>query len=133
MTFKFETSGARRSVLRGAGGALGAGIAAKAQPARSTIWRGSCSSSKTATFITPIPYRGAGSALQDLIAGNADSVFDGLGASANHIKGGRTKALMVSGARRNPAFPDVPCAAELGLSGYTITTRYGMWVPNWSR
>ncbi len=81
------------------------------------------------TFITHIPYRGAGPALQDLIAGNVDMMFDGLGSSAQHIKGGRIKALMVSGNKRNPAFPDVPCAAELGLPDYNVTTWYGLWAP----
>ena len=81
------------------------------------------------TFITHIPYRGAGPALQDLMAGNVDMMFDGLGSSANHIKGGRIKALMVSGLKRNPAFPDVPCAGELGLPDYTVTTWYGLWAP----
>jgi tripartite-type tricarboxylate transporter receptor subunit TctC len=52
-----------------------------------------------------------------------------LGSSANHIKGGRIKALMVSGLKRNPAFPDVPCAGELGLPEYTVTTWYGLWAP----
>jgi len=50
---------------------------------------------QTGTFITHIPYRGAGPALQDLIAGNVDMMFDGLGSSATHIKSGRIKALMV--------------------------------------
>ncbi len=84
---------------------------------------------QTKTFITHIPYRGAGPALQDLISGNVDMMFDGLGSSAAHIKGGRIKALMVSGPKRNPAFPDVPCAAEVGLPDYTVTTWYGMWAP----
>ena len=84
---------------------------------------------QTKTFITHIPYRGAGPALQDLIAGNVDMMFDGLGSSAQHIKGGRIKALMVSGNKRNAAFPDVPSAAELGLPDYTVTTWYGVWAP----
>ena len=84
---------------------------------------------QTKTFITHIPYRGAGPALQDLITGNADLMFDGLGSSAAHIKGGRIKALMVSGAQRNPALPDVPSAAEMGLPDYTVTTWYGIWAP----
>ncbi|APW42446.1 Bug family tripartite tricarboxylate transporter substrate binding protein [Rhodoferax saidenbachensis] len=84
---------------------------------------------QTNTFITHIPYRGAGPALQDLMAGSVDMMFDGLGSSAAHIKGGRIKALMVSGSKRNPAFPDVPCAAELGLPDYTVTTWYGLWAP----
>jgi tripartite-type tricarboxylate transporter receptor subunit TctC len=84
---------------------------------------------QTNTFITHIPYRGAGPALNDLMGGNVDMMFDGLGSSAGHIKGGRIKALMVSGPKRNPAFPDVPCAAELGLPDYTVTTWYGVWAP----
>jgi tripartite-type tricarboxylate transporter receptor subunit TctC len=84
---------------------------------------------QTQTFITHIPYRGAGPALQDLIGGNVDMMFDGLGSSAAHIKGGRIKALMVAGPRRNPAFPDVPCAAEVGLKDYNVTTWYGVWTP----
>ena len=84
---------------------------------------------QTNTFITHIPYRGAGPALQDLIAGNVDMMFDGLGSSAAHIKGGRIKALMVSGSKRNAAFPDVPCSAELGLPDYTVSTWYGVWAP----
>ena len=84
---------------------------------------------QTGTFITHIPYRGAGPALQDLIAGNVDMMFDGLGSSSAHIKGGRIKALMVSGPKRSPAFPDVPCAGELGLPNYTVTTWYGVWAP----
>lgn len=84
---------------------------------------------QTQTFITHIPYRGAGPALQDLIAGNVDMMFDGLGSSAAHIKGGRIKALMVSGSKRNPAFPDVPCSSEVGLPDYTVSTWYGVWAP----
>ncbi len=84
---------------------------------------------QTKTFITHIPYRGAGPALQGLIAGDVEMMFDGLGSSATHIKGGRIKALMVAGKQRNPAFPDVPCAAELGLPDYTVTTWYGIWAP----
>ena len=84
---------------------------------------------QTQTFITHIPYRGAGPALQDLISGNVDMMFDGLGSSAAHIKGGRIKALMVSGTKRNPAFPDVPCSSEVGLPDYTVSTWYGIWAP----
>lgn len=84
---------------------------------------------QTGTFITHIPYRGAGPMLQDLIAGNVDCGFDGLGSSAQHIKAGRIKALMVAGSQRNPAFPDVPFASEVGLPDYTVTTWYGLWAP----
>lgn len=84
---------------------------------------------QTKTFITHIPYRGAGPALQDLIAGTVDMAFDGLGSSAGHIAGGRIKALMVAGDKRNPAIPDVPSAAEVGLPDYKVNTWYGIWAP----
>ena len=84
---------------------------------------------QTKTSTTHIPYRGAGPALQDLISGTVDMAFDGLGSSAGHIKGGRIKALMVAGNKRNPAIPDVPSAAEVGLPAYDVHTWYGLWAP----
>jgi tripartite-type tricarboxylate transporter receptor subunit TctC len=84
---------------------------------------------QTKTFITHIPYRGAGPALQDLIAGQVDMMFDGLGSSANHIKGGRLRAIAVAGDKRAPGFADLPTAAEGGLPGYKVATWYGLWAP----
>ena len=84
---------------------------------------------QTKTFITHIPYRGAGPALQDLIAGQVDMMFDGLGSSAAHIKAGRIKALAVASNQRAPGFPDVPTAAELGMPNYQVATWYGLWAP----
>jgi tripartite-type tricarboxylate transporter receptor subunit TctC len=81
------------------------------------------------TFITHIPYTGAGPSLRDLVGGQVDMMFDGLGSSTTHIKSGRVKALMVSGSKRNPAFPDIPCAAEMGMPDYNVTTWYGVWAP----
>jgi tripartite-type tricarboxylate transporter receptor subunit TctC len=84
---------------------------------------------QTKTFITHIPYRGAGPALQDLIAGQVDLMFDGLGSSSSHIKSGRIRALAVASPKRSPAFPDIPTAAEAGLPGYEELTWYAMWAP----
>jgi tripartite-type tricarboxylate transporter receptor subunit TctC len=84
---------------------------------------------QTKTFITHIPYRGAGPALQDLIAGQVDMMFDGLGSSANHIKGGRIKALAVASQQRAPGFPDLPTTAEAGVPSYQVATWYGLWAP----
>jgi tripartite-type tricarboxylate transporter receptor subunit TctC len=83
----------------------------------------------TRTFITHIPYRGAGPALQDLIAGQVDLMFDGLGSSANHIKGGRLHAIAVASDRRAPGFAEVPTAKEAGLPGYDVATWYGIFAP----
>jgi tripartite-type tricarboxylate transporter receptor subunit TctC len=84
---------------------------------------------QTKTFITHIPYRGAGPALQDLIAGQVDMMFDGMGSSAAHIKGGRLRALAVASPRRAPGFPALPTSAEAGLPGYQVGTWYGIWAP----
>jgi tripartite-type tricarboxylate transporter receptor subunit TctC len=84
---------------------------------------------QTKTFITHIPYRGAGPALQDLIGGQVDLMFDGLGSSATHIRGGRIKALAVASARRAPGFPDIPTTAEAGTPSYQVATWYGLWAP----
>ena len=84
---------------------------------------------QTKTFITHIPYRGAGPALQDLITGQVDVMFDGLGSSAAHIKSGRIKALATASQKRAPGFPDLPTAAEEGLPSYRVSTWYGLWAP----
>jgi tripartite-type tricarboxylate transporter receptor subunit TctC len=84
---------------------------------------------QTQTFITHIPYRGAGPALQDLMAGQVDVMFDGLGSSAAHIKGGRLKALAVAGEKRAAGYPDIPTVAESGVPTYQVATWYGLWAP----
>ena len=84
---------------------------------------------QTKTFITHIPYRGAGPALGDLIAGQVDMMFDGLGSSSQHIKSGKIKALAVASTKRSAAFPDVPTATEAGVPGYVVSTWYGLWAP----
>ena len=81
------------------------------------------------TFVTHIPYRGAGPALQDLIAGQVDMMFDGLGSSATHIKNGRIKAIAVASEKRAPGFANVPTAKEGGMAGYQVATWYGLWAP----
>jgi tripartite-type tricarboxylate transporter receptor subunit TctC len=84
---------------------------------------------QTGTFITHIPYRGAGPALQDLMAGQVDIMFDGLGSSAVHIKNGRIKALAVASTQRAPGFADVPSSTEGGVPSYQVATWYGLWAP----
>ena len=79
------------------------------------------------TFIIHIPYRGAGPALNDLLAGNVDMMFDGLGSSAQHIRSGRIKALAVASPKRSPAFPNLPTSAEVGMPEYVVSTWYGIW------
>jgi tripartite-type tricarboxylate transporter receptor subunit TctC len=83
----------------------------------------------TGTKINHIPYKGAGPAMQDLVAGQVDLMFDGMGSSAPQIRAAKLKPLAVTTATRSPAFPDVPTMAEAGVPGYEVTTWYGIWAP----
>jgi tripartite-type tricarboxylate transporter receptor subunit TctC len=83
----------------------------------------------TGTQITHVPYRGAGPAMTDLVAGHVDMMFDGLGSSAERISGGQLRALGVAADKRSPSFPDVPTAAEAGVQGYVVSTWYALWAP----
>ncbi len=78
--------------------------------------------------ISHIPYKGAGPALTDLMGGQIDVMFDGMGSSAGHIKGGRIKAIAVASDKRAPGFPNIPTAAESGLN-YKVATWYGLFAP----
>ena len=81
----------------------------------------------TKTKLAHVPYRGAGPAMQDLLAGHVDVMFDGLGTSATQIAGGQLRGLAIADAKRSPAIPDVATAAEAGLQGYEVSTWYAMW------
>ena len=83
----------------------------------------------TRSFATHIPYRGAGPALQDLLAGQVDFMFDGLGSAIPQIKAGKLVPLAVTSAQRSPALPDVPTLDEAGVKGYSARTWYALWAP----
>lgn len=83
----------------------------------------------TKTDLQHVPYRGAGPALQDLIAGHVPVMFDGLGTSAGPSRAGQLRALAVAAPKRVTALPDVPTTAEAGLPGYEVATWYGLFAP----
>ena len=76
-----------------------------------------------------VPYRGAGPAMIDTIAGNVPVMFDSLPSAAPHIKAGKVIALAVSGEKRSPAFPDVPTMKELGYPDLVSYSWFGISVP----
>ena len=82
---------------------------------------------ETKTDLTHVPYRGAGPAMQDLLAGNVDMMFDGMGTSASQIRTNRLIGLAVATPQRNPEFPDIPTAAEIGVPNWIVSTWYGLW------
>jgi len=81
----------------------------------------------TKTFMVHIPYRGAGPMMIDLLAGQVDFAFDGMGTSAQQIKAGKLIPLAVTSAVRNPVLPNVPTLQEAGVPGYEVRTWYGLW------
>ncbi len=83
----------------------------------------------TGTYMVHIPYRGSPNAIQDLIAGNVDLMFDNLSSIGSHIRAGRVRALGVSGARRSPLFPDTPTLREAGVKDYETTAWGGIVGP----
>jgi tripartite-type tricarboxylate transporter receptor subunit TctC len=62
-----------------------------------------------------VPYKGAGAAMNDALAGQVDAITDNLPSALPHIKAGRLRALVVLSEKRSPALPDVPTYAELGF------------------
>ena len=82
---------------------------------------------ETKTDIAHVPYRGAGPAMQDLLAGNADMMFDGMGTSAQQIKAGKLLGLAVATPKRTAEFPDMPTGAEIGVPNWIVSTWYGLW------
>lgn len=79
--------------------------------------------------LTHVPYRGSGAVYPDLIAQRVHLLFDVMGSSSGHVKGGRVRALATTSARRAADFPDVPTLAESGLPGYEFETWFGLFVP----
>jgi tripartite-type tricarboxylate transporter receptor subunit TctC len=85
--------------------------------------------SLTNIFALHIPYRGSPSAVQDLLGGNVDFMFDNLSSIGQHIKSGRVRALGVSGSRRSELFPRIPTIQEAGVAGYETTAWGGIVGP----
>jgi tripartite-type tricarboxylate transporter receptor subunit TctC len=84
---------------------------------------------QTNTFMVHIPYRGIAPATTDLIAGQTQAMFPGLAAALPHIRGGRIRALAVTGAQRHPQLKDVPTMEEAGLKGFDAQQWYGIVGP----
>jgi tripartite-type tricarboxylate transporter receptor subunit TctC len=79
--------------------------------------------------MTHVPYKGAGPALTDLLAGNIQLMFDSLGTALSPVRSGMLRALGVSSARRNSDLPDVPTIAESGYPDYLVSVWFGVAAP----
>jgi tripartite-type tricarboxylate transporter receptor subunit TctC len=81
----------------------------------------------TQTKLVHVPYKGAGPLMIDLLAGQVDLAFDGMGTSAQQIKAGKLIPLAVTSAQRNSVLPNVPTVHEAGVPGYEVRTWYAIW------
>jgi tripartite-type tricarboxylate transporter receptor subunit TctC len=76
-----------------------------------------------------IPYRGTGPAMQDLVGGQIDIMFDQAVTALAQVRGGRIRAFAVTAKERLPAAPDVPTVDEAGTPGVHIAIWHALWVP----
>ena len=85
--------------------------------------------SLTGAKFTHVPYKGAGPAGVDLMAGQVDLLFDQLSSSVGPLKSGRIRALAVTSAARTAIFPDIPTMKEAGVADFEVTNITGVLAP----
>ena len=83
---------------------------------------------QTNVYAVHVPYRGAAPAMQDLLGGQLDFMFDP-GIGLQQVRAGKLKLLAVGSPRRSPLFPDVPTLEEAGLKGFDADTWFGFYAP----
>jgi tripartite-type tricarboxylate transporter receptor subunit TctC len=83
----------------------------------------------TGTRFEFVPYKGTGPAMQDLLGGRIELMFDQASNSIPQVRGGKIRALAVTARTRIAAAPDVPTVDEAGLPGLHVSVWYGIWAP----
>ena len=83
----------------------------------------------TGTFITHIPYRGSGPAVQDLLDGQVDLFITTPAGVVSQVQAGRLKALAVTSKQRLPSLPKVPTTSESGLNGFELDSWFALYAP----
>ena len=112
---------------------------AKAKPSTLTYGSGGQGSSAhlaTELFLTQagvqmvhVPFKGVAAAIADVVGGRIDVTISTVGAAIGYVKGGRARALAVTGKERVPSLPDVPTFAESGYRDYDMVYRFGFLAP----
>ena len=85
--------------------------------------------SMTGTHFVHVPYKGAGPAVTDLLAGHVQLMFNSMPSVLPHVKTGRLRGLAVGSAQRFRTVPDIPTVAEAGVPGFEAMTWFGMFAP----
>ena len=80
---------------------------------------------RTGIKVTIVPYKGAGPALNDLLGGHIDAMFDAMPVMVTQAKAGKVTPLAVTSTERSPALPDVPTMMEAGVPDYEIAGWFG--------
>jgi tripartite-type tricarboxylate transporter receptor subunit TctC len=84
----------------------------------------------TGTNIVHVPYKGAGPAVIDLLAGHVQMMYSNPTAAVPHVKSGRLRGLVVTGQKRLESIPDIPTALEAGIPELDVLGWYGVVVPS---
>lgn len=84
---------------------------------------------KSGTQFIHVPYKGSGPAIQDVIGGQVDMMFDTTVVAGPHIQSGKVRALAVTSAKRLESLPNVPTVAESGVPGFEVVSWQGIFVP----
>ena len=85
--------------------------------------------SKTGIKVTIVPYKGAGPALNDMLGGHVDAMFDAMPVMVPQAKAGKVMPLAVTSTKRSPALPNVPTVMESGVPDYEIAGWFGILAP----
>jgi tripartite-type tricarboxylate transporter receptor subunit TctC len=83
----------------------------------------------TGISLVHVPFKGSGQSMPALLAGQVQLIFDPIPTSLPHVKAGKLRALAISTAKRSPAIPELPTAAEAGVAGYESSLWYGLLLP----
>jgi len=83
----------------------------------------------TGTKFTFVPYRGTGPALQDVVAGNLDIMFDQAASALPQVRNGNVRAFAVTSKTRLTSAPDIPTVDEAGMPGFYIAVWHALWMP----
>lgn len=84
---------------------------------------------QTGTFMTHIPYKGSGPAVQDVLSGQVQVFITTPPSVMGHVQNGKLKAFAVTGAARQPQMPNVPTTAEAGMPGFKLEAWVGLFAP----
>jgi tripartite-type tricarboxylate transporter receptor subunit TctC len=84
---------------------------------------------KAGVDMTHVPYKGGGPAMNDVMGGQVPVFFANMASSLAQVKGGKVRALAITGAKRSPALPNVPTIAEAGVPGYEVYEWNAIFAP----